>query len=73
MDSETMLRSAPTTEDGGDLVLFDDNNQFVGQFHTGEEAAACARERGLKIPRLLTLSSLKPFRHTHIDGKLYVF
>ena len=67
-----MLRSAPTTEDGGDLVLFD-KDQFVGQFHTGEEVATCIKERNVKRPTLLTLSSLKPFRHVHIGGKLYVF
>jgi len=59
-EHEEMLRAAPTTEDGGDLVLFEGRDQFVGQFKTGEEMAACIKEKQLKRPTILTLSMLKP-------------
>ena len=58
MDIMELVKSAPTTEGGGDFVLFDNKDQFVGQFKTSEEAAACAKERSLKCPFLCHLSIL---------------
>src|SRR5215469_12458499 len=68
---EEMLRSAPTTEDGGDLVLFEGRKQFVGQFKTGEELAACIKERNLKRPFLCMMSMLKRRSYAYLDGVLY--
>ena len=68
---ETMLRTAPTTEDGGDFVLFEGREQFVGQFKTAEEGAAYIREHNMKRPTLLTLSMLNPKSYAFIDGVLY--
>ena len=54
-DIEAMLQAAPTTEDGGDFVLFEGREQFVGQFKTAEEGAAYIREHKMNRPTLLTL------------------
>ena len=44
MNIETLLRSVPMTEDGGDFV------QLEGQFMTPDEAFVCAKERDRKRP-----------------------
>ena len=73
MDHEVkaMLEAAPTTPDGGEFVLFEGKDQFIGQFKTGAEAAACAKEHQLKRPTLLTLSALKRRSYAYLDGVLY--
>ena len=73
MGPEALLRSAPTTEDGGDFVVFDEKQQFIGQFKTPEEAFACIEERDLKRPFLGHLSLLNFRMQTYIHGDLYVF
>ena len=65
-DIEAMLRSAPTTENGGDFVLFEGRDQFVGQFKTAEEGAAYIREHNIKRPTVLTLSMLNPKSYAFI-------
>lgn len=73
MNIETLLKSAPTTEDGGDFVLFDEKYQFVGQFQTPDEAFACIKEHDLNRPFLCPLSLLSFRMHTRIHDDLYVF
>ena len=68
---ETMLRTAPTTEDGGDFVLFEGRDQFVGQFKTAEEGAAYIREHKMNRPTLLRLSMLQRRSYAYLDGVLY--
>jgi hypothetical protein len=65
-EHEEMLRAAPTTEDGGDFVLFEGRDQFVGQFHTAEEMNACIKEKQLKRPTLLMLSILKDWMPIYV-------
>jgi len=52
---EAMLRAAPTTEDGGEFVLFEGRDQFIGQFKTAEETMAYMKEHNLKRPTLCLL------------------
>ena len=60
-EHEEMLRAAPTTEDGGEFVLFEaGSDRFLGQFHTAEETATYIKENNVKRPALLFLSMLKP-------------
>jgi len=68
---EEMLRTAPTTEDGGEFVLFESWNQFLGQFKTTEETAAYIKAHKVKRPTLLTLSMLNPKSIVIIDGVPY--
>jgi arginine exporter protein ArgO len=68
---EALLRSAPTTEDGGEFVLFEGRSQFVGQFKTAEETAIYIKEHKMKRPTLLTLSMLNPKSNAYLDGVLY--
>ena len=68
---ETMLRAAPTTEDGGEFVLFRDNDQFVGQFKTAEETVSYIKEHGIKRPFLCMLSMLQRRSYAYLDGVLY--
>jgi len=70
-DYEVMLRAAPTTEDGGEFVLFEGRDQFIGQFKTAEETAAYVKEHRMKRPTLLTLSMLNPKSIVIIDGVPY--
>ena len=70
-DIEAMLRSAPTTEDGGEFVLFKDNDQFVGQFKTAEETATYIKEHQLKRQFLCMLSILEHRSYAYLDGVLY--
>ena len=64
---EAMLRAAPTTEDGGEFVLFEGSrDEFVGQFMTADETLACIKEKHLKRPTLLMLSMLKPWQPVYI-------
>ena len=70
-DIEAMLQAAPTTEDGGDFILFEGREQFVGQFKTAEETATYIREHKMNRPTLLTLSMLNPKSYALIDGVLY--
>ena len=68
---EAMLRAAPTTDDGGEFVLFEGRNQFVGQFKTAEEMAIYIKRHKMKRPTLLMLSILNPEPYTYVDGVLY--
>ena len=68
---ETMLRTAPTTEDGGDFVLFEGREQFVGQFKTAEAMATYIKEHKMSRPTLLTLSMLNPKSCAFVDGVFY--
>ena len=68
---EALLRAAPTTEDGGEFVLFEGRKQFVGQFKTAEETAVYIKEHKMKRPTLLTLSMLNPKSYAYLDGVLY--
>ncbi|MDR0328679.1 MAG: hypothetical protein LBI05_10330 [Planctomycetaceae bacterium] len=68
---EVLLREAPTTEDGGEFVLFEGRSHFVGQFKTAEETAAYVKEHKMKRPTLLTLSMLNPKSYAYLDEVLY--
>jgi hypothetical protein len=68
---EVLLREAPTTADGGEFVLFEGRNQFVGQFRTAEETATYIKDHNMKRPTLLTLSMLNPKSYAYLDGVLY--
>ena len=70
-DIEAMLQAAPTTEDGGDFILFEGRDQFVGQFKTAEEGAAYIREHNMKRPTVLRLSMLQRRSYAYLDGVLY--
>jgi hypothetical protein len=68
---EALLRAAPTTEDGGEFVLFESWKEFLGQFKTVEETSAYIREHKVKRPTLLTLSMLKRPSYIYHDGVLH--
>ena len=46
---EAMLRAAPTTADGGNFVLFEGKNQFIGQFKITEDTANHIKESNTKF------------------------
>ena len=68
---EAMLRAAPTTEDGGNFVLFEGKDRFVGQFKTAEETMAHIKEHGITRPFLCMLSMLDHRSHVYQKGVLY--
>ena len=68
---EAMLQAAPATENGGEFVLFEGRNQFVGQFKTAEETAVYIKEHNMKRPTLLMLSILNAKSNAYLDGVLY--
>ena len=70
-DIEELLDAAPTTEDGGEFVLFEGRNKFIGQFRTAEETMAYIKEHKLKRPLLCTMSMLNPKSYAYLDGVLY--
>ncbi|GHT15287.1 hypothetical protein FACS1894170_12800 [Planctomycetales bacterium] len=72
MDFESLLKDASKEEGAGQYVLFDDYEQFLGQYHTIDEVKVSIKEHDLNWPMLVDLEVLEDRSYVFIGGRLHV-